>query len=79
MELGILGEMDFYKTKICIKWAILLSLKVKKIFLKNRESSQGLRWQLDIIYLNTSGTACVSKVIKYRNKYKPLENRFEFI
>ena len=32
MELGILGEMDFYKTKTCIKWAILLSLKVKKYF-----------------------------------------------
>ena len=57
----------------------VISESKKKILKKNRESSQGLRWQLDIIYLNKCGTACVSKVIKYRNKYKPLENRFEFI
>ena len=44
----------------------------KKIFLKNRESSQGLRWQLDVISLNKCGTACISKVVKYRYKYKPL-------
>lgn len=48
---------------------------------KNRESSQGQRWQLDVISLNKCGTAKVPKVkvIKYKNKHKPLENRFEFI
>ena len=51
----------------------------KKIFFKNRESSQGHRWQRGVISLNKCGTAKVSKVIKYKNKYKPLENRFEFI